>query len=253
MNTLFEPEDNYKTGWIKIFRSIRNHWIWQDERKLKWWIDILLEVNHSGKSVPIGYKVFECNRGECLVSLQNWSFRWNVSKSVVNNFFAMLEKDKMITLKNETVTTRLTVCNYETYQEDQNAFKTQQKRKKTEQSTTKNEENEKNINTSVFIYSEFYDNQIKISQNNPDYVKFVKYIYGGNDIEKRLNRVLGLRDQLTYIQFEKILTKSMEKNKKLRDMLLDLENNIAYTKGRTNLYSIFNSWLNRDLQNDKRT
>ena len=145
MNIVSEPEENYKTGWIKVFRSIRNHWIWQDERKLKWWIDILLEVNHSEKPVSIGYRVFTCNRGECLVSLQSWGMRWNVSKSVVNNFFTMLENDGMIKTVNETVTTRLVVCNYESYQEDQNASETQTKRKKTRQSTTKNEENEKKV------------------------------------------------------------------------------------------------------------
>lgn len=96
-----------------------------------------------------------------------------------------------------------------------------------------------------FIYSEFYDSEIEKSNNNQDYVKFVKYLFGGNDTDKQLKRVLSLRDQLTYSQFEKILTKSIEKNKKLKDMLLDLENVKKYTEGRVSMYSTFNSWLNR--------
>lgn len=96
-----------------------------------------------------------------------------------------------------------------------------------------------------YIYSEFYDSEIEKSNNNSDYVKFVRFLYGGNDTDKQLSRVLSLRDQLTYSQFEKILTKAIEKNKKLKDMLLDLENVKKYTTGKVSMYSTLNSWLNR--------
>lgn len=96
-----------------------------------------------------------------------------------------------------------------------------------------------------YKYSEFYDSEIEKSNENADYIKFVKFLFGGNDTDKQLKRVLSLRDQLTYLQFEKILTKSIEKNKKLKDMLLDLENVKKYTEGRVSMYSTFNSWLNR--------
>jgi hypothetical protein len=146
-----EIKDNYGNGWIKLFRSIRSHWIWDDPVKLKWWLDILLEVNHYGKKVNIGYKIFDCNRGESIMSLENWAKRWNVSKSVVNNFFRLLLNDNMIEIKNETVTTRLKVCNYDTYQYYQNALETQKNGtetqeipKKTEQYTNKNEKKIKN-------------------------------------------------------------------------------------------------------------
>lgn len=192
MNELFEPEENFKTGWIKIFRSIRNHWIWNDERKLKWWIDILLEVNHVGKQVSIGYKIFECKKGECLISLQNWAIRWNVSKSVVNNFFTMLSNDGMIQIINETVTTRLIVCNYESYQDNQNAFETQQKRKKTEQSTTKNEKNDKKINNKLFIIPEILEVENYFFENGyskESAQRFFSYYDVGNWHDSKGNRV----------------------------------------------------------------
>lgn len=137
-------------GWIKINREISNHWIFKDSVKFKWWIDILLIVNYEDKKTPIGFKLFECKRGESLMSLQNWASRWNVSKTVVNNFFRMLENDNMIKVINETVTTRLIVCNYDSYQFVENANKTQTKRNRnaieTQQSTTKELEEINNIN-----------------------------------------------------------------------------------------------------------
>ena len=135
-------------GWIKISKEINTHWIWKDPIKFQWWLDILLTVNYSDAKVNIGYKIFECKRGETLLSLLSWSKRWGVSKSVVNNFFSMLENDNMIETHNEIVTTRLKVCNYDSYQQNENAFKTETKRKQNGIETEEDpiEEKEKNKN-----------------------------------------------------------------------------------------------------------
>lgn len=115
-------------GWIKISRDIQSHWIYQDSEKLKWWIDLLLLANFEDKKVTIKFRVFDCKRGQLLYSLKTLSQRWNVSKSVVNNFLEMLRKQNMIETVNETVTTRITICNYDTYQQIGNANETETKR-----------------------------------------------------------------------------------------------------------------------------
>jgi hypothetical protein len=111
-------------GWIKLHRSIADHWVFQDAEKLKRWIDILLLVNHEGAKVNIGNDLFECNRGQSIRSLQSWAERWKCSKGAARNFLELLEKDQMITLENLTKTTRLTVCKYDTYQDVAHAPKT---------------------------------------------------------------------------------------------------------------------------------
>jgi hypothetical protein len=103
-------------GWIKLFRQIKDSWIWDDPIKLRWWIDILLTVNHSDAKVNIGFELYECNRGQSILSLRSWGQRWKVSKDTVRNFFVLLEKDKMIQSESLKKSTRITVCNYDTYQ-----------------------------------------------------------------------------------------------------------------------------------------
>lgn len=104
-------------GWISLHRSIRDHWIWQDPNKLRWWLDILMSVNHEDAKVNVGFQLFECKRGQSIMSLQSWAKRWGVSKDTVRNFFVLLAKDGMIHTENMLKTTRLTVCNYDTYQD----------------------------------------------------------------------------------------------------------------------------------------
>ena len=118
------------SSWIKLFRDINKHWIWQNSDYLKWWLDILLEVNHSPAKVVINNKIYDCNRGEKLYSLDTWAVRWGTNKSKVRRFLTLLQNDNMIVLKSETQTTRLTVCKYETYQDMRNGDETHLKRKR---------------------------------------------------------------------------------------------------------------------------
>src|SRR5436190_1375791 len=117
-------------SWIKLHRQINKHWIWDNPDYLKWWIDIIIEANHEEQKILIKGVLFICKRGEKIYSLDTWAKRWNTNKSKVRRFFDLLQKDKMILLKNETVTTRLTVCKYEDYQENEHKNETQTKRKR---------------------------------------------------------------------------------------------------------------------------
>lgn len=130
-------------GWISIDRQIQNHWIWQDPIKFKWWMDILLTVNIELKKVNLGYDVFDCNRGESIMSLQTWATRWKVSKDTARNFLKLLEKENMIKCVSVGKSTRLTVCNYDTYQMPLHVKQTQSKRNT---HTTKQYNNKTNNN-----------------------------------------------------------------------------------------------------------
>lgn len=141
------------SGWISLHRRIREHWIWQDPVKLKWWIDILLTVNHEDKKVNIGMRLIECKRGQTVMSLRNWADRWKVSRDSTRNFLELLKKDGMITTENLTNTTRITVCNYEDYQgglrTDQTLSKRKANAKQTPADTNNNDNNDNNDNNSI--------------------------------------------------------------------------------------------------------
>ena len=134
-------------GWIKIHRSITSHWIWNDPLKLKWWLDILITVNHTPAKVNIGMQLYECGRGQSIMSLSNWADRWRVSKDKARNFLVLLEKDGMITHESLGRTTRITVCNYDSYQGDLHDSQTIAKQSNNgSQTTTHTNKNDKNKN-----------------------------------------------------------------------------------------------------------
>ena len=135
-------------GWIKTHRKIMNHWLREKPEQFVWWMDILFETNYADKEWAIGDQVFIVKRGECLYSLDTWAKRWNTDKSTVRRFLIKLKKCNMIEYKNETVTVRITVCNYETYQhnseEDETHLEQERNANETQTKPTKEREKEKN-------------------------------------------------------------------------------------------------------------
>jgi hypothetical protein len=104
---------------------LKKHWLWQDAEKLRWWIDILLDVNHTEKKTLIQGQLVVCGRGQSLYSLDTWAKRWRVDKSSARRFIDLLKKDGMVITENLKKTTRLTVCNYGSYNNNQHTESTQ--------------------------------------------------------------------------------------------------------------------------------
>lgn len=233
-------------GWIKIDRNIRNHWIWSDPIKFQWWFDIIMTVNYEDKKVPIGYKLFLCKRGESLMSYNEWAKRWKVSKSVVYNFFTMLKNDEMISIKNETVTIRLTVCNYDSYQDNQNGNKTDEERIKnasrTHQErkayTTKEREEKKELEERKEEDINIVSSETKT--NNEAFEKFNKWL------DSETTFVRKIKKQMTEEQFMKL--KKTYNSTQIMNTILNLENYKDATKKYTSVYLTVNNWLKRDIK-----
>ncbi|MDX9789299.1 MAG: hypothetical protein GX158_12080 [Bacteroidales bacterium] len=161
------------SGWIKIYREITRHWIWDNPSYFKAWISILLTVNHDDNKVLINGEIIECKRGQSLYSLEGWVkvFGKGWTKQKVRTFFNLLKSDAMINTEGLRKTTRLTVCNYDKYQNMQHADNTDSTRTQhglnTDSTPNKNDKKDKNekneksleLRETKFI-SEVYQNEI---------------------------------------------------------------------------------------------
>lgn len=150
-------------GYIKLFRSLKSHWLWTDSLKLKWWIDIILSVNYSDQKVLIKGSLIECKRGQSLKSLDSWAKDWRTTKNTVSTFFKLLHADKMVFIENLKITTRLTVCNYDSYNNSINDAEyeayMQVKRRLRTNNKGKKDNKEEEINISEEILKKYSKNE----------------------------------------------------------------------------------------------
>lgn len=85
---------------ILIDESIRNHWMYQDAEKFRWWIDLLLMADENG---------------EIHMNLSDLYHRWQRPKSTILRF---LEK-----LQVERIGGTIKLCGIESYKGVRNAYK----------------------------------------------------------------------------------------------------------------------------------
>lgn len=230
-------------GWIKIHRQLKDHWIWKSDKKLKQWVDLLLTVNHESKKVLIKNQLFICERGQTIKSLGNWAKEWNISKEAVRAFFELLQKDGMIKVENIHVTTRITICNYNTYQGEVDTEKTKVRRnvdatkKHSDQSSTlnKNNKNNKELNNDnneenkwrddFSIYKNELDNSFKELLDDLEYLDTLEKLNPDIDIilslEKSIFNYWGTemgwenkkKSNINTINWKTTLSNSLDYNK----------------------------------------
>lgn len=108
-------------GYIKLFRSVRDNWIWNDKEcpafdKFHAWVDLLMMVNHKENKVMFNGKVITVGVGSRITSMRKLAERWGWSVHKVSNFLNELERDQMIVQRRDSRKTLVTIVNYGFYQ-----------------------------------------------------------------------------------------------------------------------------------------
>lgn len=107
-------------GWIKIRKSIYNHWLWQDSEYLKWWIDLLLMANWEDDKKLVGKQLVEVKRGQLIASISFLVNRWKRNHKMIERFLSLLSSEKMISKDVKSNISFLTITNYDKYQSNEN-------------------------------------------------------------------------------------------------------------------------------------
>jgi hypothetical protein len=109
------------SGWIKVHRDIEDHWIFKDSEVFKRWLRLLMMANFEDSKVLVGGNIVVIKKGQMILSQQNISEKWNISRQTLRTFLNHLEKDEMISRdfaqKSNHKITILTICNYSKYQD----------------------------------------------------------------------------------------------------------------------------------------
>ena len=103
-------------GWIKIYRSITDHWVYQDNLRFKAWMDLLLRANHKSKRVRFNKGFIDVKKGQTVTSLQKLADAWLCSRDTVSNILKEFENDGMITVDSDNHRTLVTIVKYSVFQ-----------------------------------------------------------------------------------------------------------------------------------------
>lgn len=105
-------------GYIKLFRQIRDNWIWHNPEYLRAWIDLLLSAAHDDYKTIYKGEVRVIHKGTVHRSLSSLAESWGWSRKRVRHFIKLLEMDEMVTTRVSTNDTVLTIANWDFFQDE---------------------------------------------------------------------------------------------------------------------------------------
>jgi len=199
-------------GWVKIYRNIQEHWLWNCEpfSRGQAWIDLLLMANHKENKVMINGNLITVKTGERVTSIRKLSERWKWSTCKVKHFLKQLESDKMIECLSDTSKTVIKIVNYEKYQENNtplslentglsgkvpNTEQTQKKHKKNTEQTPKihranTEQTQKNTNKNDKEYIKNGKNEKKEKEGEENITQ-PPFLFFPSESHKKIFNLVG--------------------------------------------------------------
>ena len=84
-------------GWIKLDRSLQEHWVWKDFpfSEGQAWVDLLLLANHEDQKIPYKGEVIVCERGTVNRSISSLAERWKWGRDKARRFLKLLESSHL--------------------------------------------------------------------------------------------------------------------------------------------------------------
>lgn len=201
-------------GWISLHRKFLE-WEWfADNNMVKLFIYLLLKANHSDNT----WKGVEIKRGQLLTGLDQLNFYTKISIQTLRTCLKRLEKTKEINMQVTNKYRIITICNYDSYQQVQQATNKQTNKQLTSNQQTTNkqltannnvnkENNENNVNKSLPQNEFLQEREILNNVYNLFDFEIVKNLNENHKLKwldtiNKLNRI----DNFDYSEIEKTIT-----------------------------------------------
>lgn len=250
-------KNNLTAGYIMLYRSIKKHWLWRNNRKksrFEAWVDLLIRASHADQKEPVGVDLITVKRGQILTSQVQLSKDWSWSRHAVSDFLVMLQKDHMVALKTDTKWSMITISNYDSYQ----TVRTSKGHQKDINGTSKGHIQEletlkEDSTPPVFLFSHngFFDRQLSENKNAAEFDNYrvlVEYLHGKNEDDLRFKNVLSLEKQISYHDFVRLKEAAKESGRTIKEVLTAMENRATLARDYKNVYLTAKNWLKSEFK-----
>lgn len=174
-------------GWISLYRSVQDHWLWQEKpfSKGQAWIDLLLSANHEDKKIALGNELILVKRGSFITSELKLMERWGWGKEKTRKFLKLLQDDGMIVKISDRKKTTINIVNYNDYQQSLDCKQTinrlqtdhEQTASRPRADTNNNDNNDNNDNnTTTTIYSKNHAKNNKCRSSGDENFNIFKFL-----------------------------------------------------------------------------
>ena len=112
-------------GWIKVYRKIRQSFVWTDANQLKLWLLILMKASHEGHRFLFNGQQVDVSSGQLVTGRDALAFEFNegvkrdhrIAARTLWRWIKQFEKEQMLSIKSTSQYSVITVIEWSTYQD----------------------------------------------------------------------------------------------------------------------------------------
>lgn len=105
-------------GWIKLDRSMLDHWVWQDADAQRIWLDMLMRANFEDKTRLFNGQLIHLKRGQLVFGRKVYADRLGINENKIRKVLKLLKSDRMIDQQTTNKYSIITITCYDKYQEN---------------------------------------------------------------------------------------------------------------------------------------
>jgi len=126
-----EPQENYGTGYIKIFRSLMNKGWYTYPDYLHLWVHLLLKANHRGKEFMFSGKNIKLTQGQFVTGRLALSRETGIEQSKIERILKFFEIEQQIEQQKSNKNRVITILSWDSYQNNEQQVKQQMNNNRT--------------------------------------------------------------------------------------------------------------------------
>lgn len=109
-------EENYITGWVKMYRSLSSKAWYKKSNYVHLWVHILLKANHKQNEFWFNGKTVKVGRGQFITGRKELSKETGIAPTTIERILKTFESEQQIGQQKTNRNRLITVLNYHLYQ-----------------------------------------------------------------------------------------------------------------------------------------
>jgi hypothetical protein len=249
-----DVEENYMTGYVKLYRSLENKSWYRKSEYVHLWIHLFIKATRMEREDWFNGKPVKIKPGQLITGRKKLFRETGIEESKVERILKCFISEQQIEQQTSNTSRLISIKNWHLYQnvEQQNKQRVNNKRTTGEQRVNTIQEGKEYKEGREYTADVFFENEIIANTSHElisKYRALTDFILGKTEDGNRMENVLSLPKQIGFKNYLTLRrTYETHKKRSIRDILESMEGTKDLKKRYDSVFWVVNNWLKNDFE-----
>jgi hypothetical protein len=257
-----DVEDNWLTGYVRLYRSLENKAWYKKSEYVHLWIHLFIKATRKDREDWFAGEPITLKPGQFITGRKKLASETGIQESKIERILKCFQTDQQIEQLGSNTSRLISIRNWHLYQNVEQPNEQQMNNGRTtgeqrvntiQESREYKEVKEGSTPPKNWLYSNkgFFDRQIAKNQGQAmidEYTELVEFLHGKNRDGLYFENVLSLSKQISYKDFVSLKETAKTSQRTIGQVLVSMENKATLRKDYKNVYLTVNNWLKQEFK-----